>query len=134
MNGFGRQHPPNDAVKPRPHGPFRSAATRSMMALNQAIPGIDRCLDGYVPSESPDRFRRHGTQGRQPDLTTDKAPGGIRQERVEPDGNRRTCQSNPVHGGGFDATDDRFGQHLGVCILIDGYLVNIGQLGEFLFE
>ena len=87
-----------------------------------------------VPAQTGGRLRGDRAQARQPDLAPDAPAGGFRQQAVQPGGDRRAGQSDPVDGAVQDPLHDRVGQGLGIGVVVDGYLVDIGQLLQLLLQ
>ena len=102
--------------------------------VDQSVPCEFGRLDRNAPTQARGRRRSHRAQTRQADLASDPSAGRFRQEFVQPLGDRRAGQRDPVDRAIQDSLDDRVGQRFRVGVVVDGDLVDIGQLFEFILE
>ena len=107
----------------------RFARPRSLyQGLDQPIPGEFGRFGRDAPAESPGRLGSDRADARQANLVSHPPASRFRQQAVQAGYNRRAGERNPVDGSGLDPFQHIFGQRFGVGIVIDGNLVDIGQL------
>ena len=100
------------------------------IALDQALPREFSRFDRDGPADGPRRLGRHRAQAREPNLAADATAQLLRQQPVQPRRDGRAGQCDPVDRAGRDPLDDRLGQRLGIDVVINGNLVDFGQLAR----
>ena len=102
--------------------------------VDQAVPCEFGRLDRDVPTQAQQRSPKSPGSDSPAGPRVRSAGVPFRQKLVQPLGDRRAGQRDPVDRAVQDPLDDRVGQRLGVGVVVDGDLVDIGQLFEFVLE
>ena len=113
-----------------PTSPLRIRATggrrrRGRRGRGPARPRCSGRLGGDGPAQPTGGRRGHGAEARQADLAADPAAGLVGQEGVEPLGDRRAGQRDPVDRALDDPLEHFGGQRLGVGVAVDGDLLDV---------